>query len=155
MRKNASRLALAGALIAAIACGRPDLSSIPALAGLDKGSVSATAVALPPGTWRLVAVRANGQAEQPVTQPELFTAEFSSDGRASLRADCNRCLGIYKAGRTTLSVGPMACTRAFCTATAPLDSTYQGLVSQAQTWNAPDDQHLELTSDEGSLRFSR
>jgi heat shock protein HslJ len=154
LRTNASRLALAGVVLAAIACGHPAVSSIPAPSGPD-GSASATAVGLPPGTWRLAALRASGQAELPVARPELFTAEFGADGRVSLRVDCNRCAGGYTAGRTSLSVGPMACTRAFCAATAPLDSTYESLVSQAQTWIAVDDQHLELSSDAGSLRFSR
>jgi hypothetical protein len=49
----------------------------------------------------------------------------------------------------------MACTRAFCTATAPLDTTFASLVGSAQTWTSPDDQHLELASASGVLRFQR
>ena len=154
MRTNALRLTLSALVLATIACGHPAVSSIPAPSSPD-GSASASAVGFPPGMWRLVALRANGQAELAIAQPELFTAEFGGDGGVRLRVDCNRCAGGYTAGRTSLSVGPMACTRAFCAATAPLDSTYASLVSRAQSWSAPDDRHLELSSAAGSVRFSR
>jgi heat shock protein HslJ len=119
------------------------------------GSATAAAATIPTGTWRLVSLRETGQAEVAVSHPELFTAELTADGQVNLRADCNRCHGTYTAGDRRLSVGAMACTRAFCVATAPLDTTFAGLVGGAQTWTASDDQHLDLASDAGVLRFQR
>jgi hypothetical protein len=45
----------------------------------------------------------------------------------------------------------MACTRAACS-TAPLDTTYAGLVQGATSWSAAADR-LELRSEAGVLRF--
>ena len=90
-----------------------------------------------------------------VADPGSFTAEFGADGRVALKADCNRCSSTYTAGSRNLKVGLMACTRAFCTATAPLDTTFTALVGSAQTWTSSDDQHLELASASGVLRFQR
>lgn len=152
MKKITTPLAAAGLALALAGCGHLDGSSLPTLPHLGG---SASAAGLPTGTWRLVTLKASGQTEVSIAQPELFTAEFGADGRVSLRADCNRCMGLHTAGSGTLTVGPMACTRAYCVGTAPLDTTYASLVSSAQTWATPDGQHLELGSAVGVLRFTR
>ena len=128
-----------------------------------------TAVALPPtenggtatsqgrlalvGTWQLVSLTETGHASSNVGEPERFTAEFGADGRVSLRADCNRCSGGYTATGDALTVGPMACTRAYCSS-APLDTTFTMLVSGATAWTAANDS-LELRGEAGVLRFRK
>jgi putative lipoprotein len=102
-----------------------------------------------------VSLGETGHDEVHIADPGSFTAEFGADGRVALRADCNRCSGTYTAGSRSLAVGPMACTRAFCTATAPVDTTFAGLVSSAQTWTSSGDRELELASSAGVLRFQR
>ena len=86
-------------------------------------------------------------------EPERFTAEFGADGRVSLRADCNRCSGGYTATTGALAVGPMACTRAYCSS-APLDMTFTMLVGEATTWTAAKSS-LELRGDSGVLRLRK
>ena len=101
-------------------------------------------VSIPAGTWRLVTLRETGHDEVRIADPGAFTVEFAADGHVCrVQADCNRGGATYTAGSRNLKVGPMACTRAFCTATAPLDTTFASLVGSAQTWTSSDDQHLE------------
>ena len=105
------------------------------------------------GDWQLVTLTETGHASMAVSEPQRFTASFRSDGLVSLRADCNRCTGGYTATRGTLAVGPMACTRAYCSS-APLDTTFASLVQGATTWTATDGR-LELRSDAGVLGLRR
>ena len=105
------------------------------------------------GAWQLVSVAETGNAFVTVGEPERFTAEFGADGRVSLRADCNRGSGGYTATASALTVGPMACTRAYCSS-APLDMTFTKLVSEATTWTAAKGS-LKLRSDSGVLRLRK
>ncbi len=149
-----SRLvAIAGLVIGLGGCGVSD-GALPGAASPD-GESKAGVAAIPAGTWRLVSLREAGQADVVIGQPGTFTAEFGADGRLSLGADCNRCSAGYSADGRSLSVGLMACTRAFCVATAPLDTTYTALVESARTWSVSGDGRLELASDAGTLRFQR
>src|SRR5882672_10389091 len=154
------RTKMSGPLAASIwtlglaACGVSDGTPLPEAPSLG-GSSTAVSVSIPAGTWRLVSLRETGHDEVRIADPGAFTAEFGSDGRVQLQADCNRCGGTYSAGSRNLKVGPLACTRAFCTATAPLDTTFAALMGSAQTWSSADDRHLELASASGVLRFQR
>jgi heat shock protein HslJ len=105
------------------------------------------------GSWQLVSLTETGQTPVNVKTPERFTATFGDDGRVSLLADCNRCAGGYTAKGDGLTVGPMACTRAYCES-APLDTQFAGLVSGATTWKA-NGAGLELRCDAGVLQFRR
>jgi heat shock protein HslJ len=147
-------LAIAGLVIGLGGCGVSDGTTLPGAASPD-GESKLGVAAIPAGTWRLVSMREAGQAEAVIGQPGTFTAEFGVDGRLSLRADCNRCTAGYSADSRSLNVGLMACTRAFCVATTPLDTTYTALVGSARTWSVSGDGRLELASDAGTLRFQR
>jgi heat shock protein HslJ len=105
------------------------------------------------GSWQLVSLAQTGQAPVRVSSPDRFTAAFGQDGQVSLRADCNRCSGSYKVKGAGLTVGPMACTRAYCQS-APLDTQYAGLVSQATKWSSAQG-GLELSCDSGVLVFRK
>ena len=148
------RLTAAGLLLALAGCGCSDGPALP-VAASSGGTSQASGTTIPAGPWRLVSLREKGQAEVLIEQPDTFTAEFAAEGRLSLRADCNRCSAGYTVDGGRLDVGLMACTRAFCVETAPLDTTYTTLVESAQTWSASGDGRLELASDAGVLRFRR
>ncbi len=72
-------------------------------------------------SWRLVEIQSMDDA-QGTTRPDdpaKYTIVFDSSGRASLRLDCNRGNGTYRAERAgerggSLTFGPLAVTRAFC-----------------------------------------
>lgn len=104
------------------------------------------------GLWRLERLAKVGQAPVEPSASDRFSAEFTSD-RVLLVADCNRCSGSYTAGAGTLSVGPMACTRAACQS-APLDTDFAMLVSGAEHWLIAGGQ-LALQADNGVLLLRR
>lgn len=74
-------------------------------------------------SWKFVAFQSSDDA-QGTTRPEEgrgYTLEFGTDGALVLQLDCNRGRGSYKlspsdGGNTggTLTIGPIASTRALC-----------------------------------------
>jgi heat shock protein HslJ len=72
--------------------------------------------------WQLVAIQSmdDAQGTTRIAEPARFTLRFGSDGRASLRLDCNRGSGDYTLNPAgdgdsgSLRFGPIAATRALC-----------------------------------------
>jgi heat shock protein HslJ len=149
-------LAVAAVAMAGPACSdSPTGAALPMSPEVDAGgsAVSATASGLL-GTWTLVSLQEGSGAAEPVPAGTTFTATFDSEGRVSARVDCNRCAGGFTAATDTLAIGAMACTRAYCTASAPYDSRFETLLAGAQRWEARGEA-LEIKSERGSLRFVR
>jgi heat shock protein HslJ len=146
-------IGVAWALVA-MACGKPAPLSSPTLLPIEAGgSVASTARPDLIGSWQLVSLTESGQGPLTVAEPERFTVEFTPDGRAALRADCNRCSGHYEAKGNFLAVGVMACTRAYC-ASAPLDSKFVAAIGQATAWTSIEGGlDLLLLSEAGVLRL--
>lgn len=122
----------------------------------DSGGSAASGAPMPAaltGTWTLVSLQEAGRPATSIGSPERFTAEFASDGRVSLRADCNRCNGTCAATDGALRVSPMACTRAYCSS-APLDTQFAGLVGASTSWTVSG-RGLELTGASGTLQLRR
>ena len=142
-------LAVAALVIGLGACDVMDGTSLTGPKATWAGSAS-----IPAGTWRLASLQEAGEPASDIGAA-TFTAEFGADGRLSLAADCNRCSAVYEAGDRSLRIGVLACTRAYCAASAPLDTTYTNLVDSARTWSVGPDGRLELTSAAGTLRFTR
>jgi len=117
--------------------------------GGGSGQITGQAALALVGSWKLTLLEKAGEAPVPVANPERFVASFGGDGRVNLVADCNRCSSAYEAAAGTLSVGPMACTRAACVS-APLDTDFAGLVSGATTWEVSSSR-LTLRSAKGRL----
>jgi heat shock protein HslJ len=81
------------------ACGNP---SAPSSAGGVQGD------------WQLVSVVQTDGTGLAVPNPEAYTIRFTPDGQVAIGADYNQCNGSYTAEGTTLTLSPLACTRAFC-----------------------------------------
>ena len=145
---------VAGFVASLAACGGSALgpSGPTSPAGPTGGDVVAQGVEPLVGTWRAVSVKVDG-AETLVPQSVTLTAQFAADGRLSLVADCNRCAAGYSAAPGTLSVTPMACTRAYCSS-APLDEHFTGLVGGATSWTATA-HTLDLECPTGSVHLQR
>jgi len=150
--KIATSLSLATLAVACGGSAANPAGSTPPLAEGGGSGVSAPGQGLI-GSWQLVGLTESGQPPVTVAQPERFTVDFGVDGHVSLLADCNRCSGGYTTKGDSLSVGPMACTRAYCSS-APLDMNFTALLSQATAWTTSD-KTLELRSDAGVLRLRR
>lgn len=83
-------------------------------------TASSAFVAQPPGgspltgvVWQWRHTVTNTDSMTP-DDPSRYTIEFGSDGRASIRADCNRGSGSYQVMGNQLSFGPIATTLAAC-----------------------------------------
>ena len=106
------------------------------------------------GEWRLRSIQQADQAVTTVPEPARFTVRFEADGRLAVRADCNSCGGPYRLDEDVLSTGPLACTRAFCITTAPLDTVFVTLLDGASTVHVSGDR-LTVSSSRGTLVFTR
>jgi heat shock protein HslJ len=92
------------------------ISAAPPVAPAEDPSQTEDAVHELAGTsWRLVKIMG---MDDSVAEPEdrsLYTLEFSTDGQASLLADCNRGTGSWTSeSGPKLEFGPIAATMAMC-----------------------------------------
>ena len=86
-----------------------------------RGAAPAGAPGLAGTSWRLVEFRSSDDAigtVRPAAGTE-YTMAFGTDGRVTMRLDCNRASGGYTAAASggdggTLAFAPLAMTRAFC-----------------------------------------
>jgi heat shock protein HslJ len=105
------------------------------------------------GEWRLQAIQQPGGGTTTIADPARFTITFGDD-RLSVRADCNSCGGSYRLADGSLSTGPLACTRAFCVNTAPLDTVFVTVLDGRSTVRVGGDR-LTVRSERGTLVFER
>jgi heat shock protein HslJ len=91
---------------------------LPACTGAPAPDLVAT---LAGTSWQLHAIQSmdDAQGTTRIVEPQRFTIRFETEGRASLRLDCNRGMGSWQTkpagdGTGTLSFGPIAATRALC-----------------------------------------
>lgn len=157
MNRSLSRMACLPLVLALGACSGSSqdpmsATPVPPVDGMG-GQVAGQSSSELLGVWRLLRLEKSGGPAVEVKTPDRFTADFGSDGRVELVADCNRCNSGYAASRGSLEVGLMACTRAYCS-TAPLDTDFAGLVSGASAWSV-EGSRLTLTSAEGTLHLER
>ena len=77
------------------------------------------------------------------------------DGRAAVRADCNRCNGLASVSGDVVTFDPaLACTRAYCATSAPFDTAFVRLLADENRASI-DGSTLTLRSERGTLRFRR
>jgi len=141
-------LTVAAALLTTVICGA--CSGPTSLSGPDGTAPTLERIG---GTWTLVTLKPPGQAEVAPPAGAISSMEVA-DGRAAIRADCNRCNGPAAVGASTLTVGPiLACTRAAC-ASAPLDAAFLRILAGESAATLEGDT-LTLGSDRGVLLFRR
>ena len=104
------------------------------------------------GGWQLVAFELDAGTVIRPANAETYTARFAADDRLRVNADCNVCNGSYTATASTLKVGLMACTRAFC-GPGSLHDSYLAALASGRSWER-DEAGLLVTYDEGTLRFA-
>ena len=101
--------------------------------------------------WRLVAIEPATGSSIAVTEGSRYWIEFLTDTRISARADCNTCSGSYTLSGNAVSIGPLACTRAFCGETS-LDTAFTQGLSDAREVTL-DEQLLQIKSPAATLKF--
>ncbi len=102
------------------------------------------------GHWELQAFEMGGNIVA-ITNPERYTVEFTDEGRANIQADCNRCNGAYEARGSQLTMGPLACTRAFCGPDSFFDE-YVAALGSASSF-ARNGNELVISYSSGTMRF--
>lgn len=77
--------------------------------------VMAHAAELSGTSWRLVEIKSMDDTVDTPDDPDKYTLEFQADGRAAMKADCNRGTGAWTSkSENQLEFGPIASTRAMC-----------------------------------------
>jgi heat shock protein HslJ len=92
-------------------------------------------------------------AIQVIDDPSLFTLMLSGEGTIAARVDCNRANGGYTISGNTVSVGPLASTKAYC-GDGSFDSQFLTLLG-GQTTATASGNTLQLSSARGILTFDR
>ena len=105
------------------------------------------------GTWRLISIQESGSAPTMVTDPTRYTLRLVDGGQAEIMSDCNSCGGPYVLSGSSLDIGPVVCTRAFC-GDDSLDPAYPAALDEAQTISLEDDE-LVIEGGGNTLRFER
>lgn len=103
--------------------------------------------------WHLRSMTSADGSFLAIEDPSLFTLTLGDDGKLDARADCNRASSGYRTNGNTLSIGPIASTRAYCT-TAPVDQQFLMLLGGENSVTTSD-ATLRLSSSRGSLTFGR
>ena len=76
--------------------------------------------------WHLQSMTNANGALQIIEDPGLFTLMLTDAGKVAAQVDCNRASGGYTISGSTLSMGPLASTKAYCGATLLAErSTYR------------------------------
>ena len=104
------------------------------------------------GLWQLQYFDLNDGTDVVVDDPSMFTIEFGTDGRVSIKADCNRCNSSFTADDTTINFGLLACTRAYCGDDSH-DRDYEVVFVGTRTYRI-DEGQLLIDYEEGALVFS-
>jgi heat shock protein HslJ len=141
------------ALIAAVsltACqGSSPTSPSPSSTTPRGGSLSIETNAV----WKLQSLVRADSSEATIADPSLFTMSLVDDTSLRVQSDCNRASGGYTTSGNTISIGPLASTRAYC-ASAPIDSEYLALLGGESTVSLSGST-LRLSSARGTLTFAR
>jgi heat shock protein HslJ len=118
-------------------------------------TVVADPAALPGSRWRLVRLESGDGTTAVPADASRYTLEFAADGTLSGQADCNRFQGRWTVAGTSLTLGPLAMTRAMCPPGSLSDRYARGLES-AVSWRVVADRlAVALKVDSGILHFER
>jgi len=103
--------------------------------------------------WHLQSMTNANGALQIIEDPGLFTLMLTDAGKVAAQVDCNRASGGYTISGSTLSMGPLASTKAYCGATS-FDSQFLTLLG-GETTATTSGTTLQLSSPRGTLTFDR
>ena len=103
--------------------------------------------------WHLRSLATADGAIHVIDDPSLFTLTLTDDGKVAARVDCNRALGGYTISGNTVSIGPLASTKAYC-GEMSFDSEFLTLLG-GETTATVSGATLQLSSARGTLTFAR
>jgi len=144
-----STVAALSIAVSAAACAHNSASQSVTSPSAPIASVAASIA----GTWKLQSLTFPDSTTVTVSDPSQFTLELRDGGLVALRLDCNRGSGGYTITGATLTLTPLAVTKAYCGSDS-LDTQYLRLLGETTTVTARTTS-LELASSRGTLRFIR
>jgi heat shock protein HslJ len=127
------------AVLACAGCGPPDALETADFVGM---------------LWQLTLFQDGTSNPVPVLDGSRYTVTFGSDGRASVRSDCNTCDGPYSLDGAVFRVGPLACTRVGCPA-GSLDPAYPAALEKARAVSQELETQLTIHGDGVTLVFRK
>jgi heat shock protein HslJ len=121
-------------------------SEEPALTGTDQ---------LMGTSWEWLSTQSPVDKAEP-TEPRNYVLMFTTDGRVTGTADCNRILGTYKAGDREVRFRGLATTRKMCPPGSLGDRFARELnVVRIYTFYTPDTLRMDMQADGGTFTFRR
>ena len=116
---------------------------------------SAEARALTFGEWQWRASLYRDETEARPDEPERYTVAFGTDGRLSLKADCNMAGGRFRLAGSQLSIEVTQSTRAACPPDS-LDETFlRDLASTTGFFLKDGTLYFDLSDGLGTMQFER
>jgi heat shock protein HslJ len=103
--------------------------------------------------WQLLKIQMMDDTVHVPDDSALYTLELGNDGRASVRADCNRGNAPYTLEGRSLTFGPFATTRAMCPPGSISDRYLQQLGFVASHLERDGKLHLATRADGSILEF--
>jgi heat shock protein HslJ len=103
--------------------------------------------------WHLVRILMMDGAVHVPDHPAKYTLELAGDGRAAVRADCNRGTATYVIDGSSLKFGPIATTRAACSPASLSERYVQQLGLVASYLERDGKLHLATRADGAVLEF--
>jgi heat shock protein HslJ len=89
-----------------------------------------------------------------VENPELYTAEFLTDGTVNVQADCNSGRGNYTADGSNITISDLARTRALCEEGSKSEDFVAYLQAAAIYFFEEVDLFFDLPADGGTMKFN-
>jgi len=151
MKSVWSSLTLALGLVSALSLAA--CASNPLAPSVTSSGTTTLAAVTVPGVLKLQSLTRADATTVTISDPQQFTLEFLDNNRVAVKADCNRASGSFTMNGTTLTIGPMAVTKAYC-GSASLDGEFLSLLG-GETVATVSPTSLVLSSARGALRFSR
>lgn len=105
--------------------------------------------------WRWQGTVYNNDTESVSADPDRFTLTLQSDGKVSIRADCNRGGGTYILDEKKISITITHTTRAACSP-GSLEKPYIRDLNGVAGWFFKEgDLYLDIKFDTGTMKFSK
>lgn len=104
--------------------------------------------------WQLTQIAYSNDTSVTPDDPTKYTLEFLPTGRLAVRADCNRGMGPYATDGSSLTLGPLAFTRALCPPESLFDEYSKNLTIVSSYILEEDVLYLAMSMDVGIMHFA-
>ena len=119
------------------------------------GSSSTSGGSLTGVTWQLTDVKFDGQSTNSIiSEPDLYTITFQTDGTANVKADCNNATLSYTTNSNQLTIKPGIMTLVYC-GTASLSNEFVQALQVATTYTVQGSTLTINSGSNGSMNFKQ